>query len=342
MGSNKLKAKDVPMAKMKSMLRRVFGVLVTLAIVFPLAATVAVADSYPHKPVRLIIPFAPGGSNDIVGRLIAAKLSERLDKQVVVDNRAGAGGILGTEMVAKAEPDGYTLLIISSAYAVSPAVYKLPFDPAKAFVPVAKLGSGPHTLVVHPNVPVNTVKELVALAKQKPGQLIWAGNGAGSGQHLVTEYFKLKAGIDFKIVQFKGGGPAMIDVLGGHSQVLFGTLIQVLPHIKSGKFRVLGTAGVKRSSILPHVPTIAEAGVPGFEATGWWGVLAPAGTPVPIIDRLNHELKVILTSDEVKKRFLDEGSDVDYMRPAEFEQFIVREITLWKQVVKEANVKLEK
>jgi tripartite-type tricarboxylate transporter receptor subunit TctC len=312
---------------------------VALIVSAPVAASAA--DSYPSKPVRLIIPFPPGGSNDIVGRLIAVKLSESLGKQVVVDNRGGAGGVIGSEMAAKSDPDGYTLLIVSAAYAFNPALYNLPFDPVKSFVPVAKLGSGPNSLVVHPGVPANSVKELIALAKQKPGQLICACSGVGSFQHMGTELFKSMAGIDFKIVQFKGGGPAMIDQLGGHSQFSLGSLIQTLPHIKSGKFRVLGTGGKKRSVILPDVPTIAEGGLPGYEATNWWGILAPAGTPSPVVERLNKELKTILTSDEVKKLFLSEGAEVDYLGSAEFGPFVASEITKWGKVVKEANIKVE-
>jgi len=334
--------KEMPMANMKSILLKILGIMLVFSAVLAVSTATALlaADAYPSKVVRLIIPFATGGSNDIVGRLIATRLSERLGKQVIADNHGGAGGVLGTEMVAKAEPDGYTLLLVSSAFTVNPAVTKLPFDPAKDFAPIAKLGSGPFALVVHPSVPANSVKELITLAKQKPNQLIWTANGAGSPTHLLAELFKMMAGIEFKIVQFKGGGPAMIDQLGGHSHVSLGAIIQTLPHIKSGKFRVLGTGGLKRSAILPDVPTIAEAGVPGFEAINWWGILAPAGTPAPIIDRLNKELKSILTSDEVRKRFLNEGADVDYMAPAEFSPFIAREITQWSRVVKEANIKL--
>jgi tripartite-type tricarboxylate transporter receptor subunit TctC len=332
------------MASMKSLWLRTLGIMLTLTLAAALgvsAATVVLAaDAYPSKVVRLIIPFAAGGSNDIIGRLVASKLSERLGKQMIAENHGGAGGVLGAEIVARAEPDGYTLLLVSSAFTVNPAVTKLPFDPGKAFTPVAKLASGPFTLVVHPSVQANSVKELIALAKQKPGQLIWTANGAGSPTHLLAELFKMMAGIDFKIVQFKGGGPAMIDQLGGHSHVSLGGLIQTLPHIKSGKFRVLATGGLKRSAILPDVPTIAEAGLPGFEATNWWGILAPAGTPAPIIDRLNKELSSILASDEVKKKLLTEGADVDYLAPAQFNPFIGREIAQWTRLVKEANIKL--
>jgi len=315
--------------------------LKTLGLLLAFSTAVAAADSYPSKPVRLVIPFPPGGSNDIVGRLIAAKLTERLGKQVIVDNRGGAGGVLGSEMVAKADPDGYTLLIVSAAYGFNPALYTLPFDPVKSFTPIAKLASGPNSLVVHPSVPANSVKELIALAKQKPGQLINACAGVGSFQHMGTELFKMMAGIDFKIVQFKGGGPAMIDQLGGHSQFSLGSLIQTLPHIQSGKFRVLATGGAKRSAILPNVPTIAEAGVPGYEATNWWGIFVPAGTPGPIVDRLNREIKTLLSSAEVQKLFLNEGADVDYIGPAEFGPFVEREITKWGKLVKEANIKVE-
>jgi tripartite-type tricarboxylate transporter receptor subunit TctC len=242
-----MRRKEKIMPSITSAQSRIFGILLTLlaAITVFEATSVFAADVYPSKPVRLIIPFPPGGSNDIVGRLIAAKLSERLGKQVVVDNRGGAGGVLGSEMAAKAEPDGYTLLIASAAYGFNPALYKLPFDPLKAFTPIAKLGSGPNSLTVHPGVPAKTVKELIALAKQKPGQLINSCAGVGSFQHMGTELFKIMAGIDFKIVQFKGGGPAMIDQLGGHSQFSLGSLIQTLPHIQSGKFRILGTGGSK-------------------------------------------------------------------------------------------------
>ncbi len=331
------------MPNMKSAQSKIFGILLALcaAIAVFTAASVFAADVYPSKPVRLVIPFPPGGSNDIVGRLIAAKLTDRLGKQVVVDNRGGAGGVLGSEIAAKSDPDGYTLLIVSAAYGFNPALYKLPFDPLKAFTPIAKLGSGPNSLTVHPSVPAKTVKELIALAKQKPGQLINSCAGVGSFQHMGTELFKMMAGIDFKIVQFKGGGPAMIDQLGGHSHFSLGSLIQTLPHIQSGKFRILGTGGSKRSAILPDVPTIAEAGVPGYDVTNWWGILAPAGTPVPIVEKLNKEINAVLTSDEVKKLFLKEGAEVDYLGPAEFGPFIAREITKWGKVVKEANIKVE-
>lgn len=314
-----------------------FAGLAALAIGPHLAA----AQSYPTKPVRLIIPFPPGGSNDIVGRLIAAQLSERLGKQVIVDNRAGAGGVVGSEVVAKSSPDGYTLLLISSAHAINASLYKLPYNHEKAFVPIAKLGSGPNVLTVHPGVPVNSIKDLIALAKKKPGELIMSSAGVGTFSHLGDELFKTLTGIDVMIVQFKGGGPAMIDTIGGHSHIYTGSLIQQVPHIRSGKLKALGTGGAKRSPILPDVPTIAEAGVPGYEATNWWGIIAPAGTPKPIVERLDKELAGVVTSAEVQKRFQSEGADTDYLGQGEFGQFIAAETAKWGKIIKEANIKAE-
>jgi tripartite-type tricarboxylate transporter receptor subunit TctC len=315
--------------------------LVTLALVLGLGPAVATADVYPSKPVRLIVPFPPGGSNDIVGRMVGAQLGERLGKQVIVDNRAGAGGTLGTEVAAKSPPDGYTLLMISAAYAFNSALYKLPYDPGKAFAPVAILGTGPNVLTVFPGLPVNSVKELIALAKAKPGQLNYAAAGVGSFMHLSGELFKMMAGVDIVGVQFKGGGPATIDVIGGHSQISLGSLVQALPHIRSGKLKALAVGGSKRSSVLPEVPTMVEAGVPGYESHNWWGLVAPAGTPPAVVDRLHKELSVILTSAETQKRLASEGAEALHMSPDEFGAFINAETVKWARVVKEANIKAE-
>ena len=327
--------------------RQLKPLIALLALAFVAAVSVtpvfAAADSYPGKPVRLIIPWPPGGSNDLVGRPIAAELSERLGKQVVVDNRGGAGGVIGAEAAAKSDPDGYTLVLTGAAATLyTPLHDNLPFDPIKSFTPIAKLGSGPNVLVVHPSVPANSVKELIALAKQKPGQLIFVSVGAGSSLHMGAELFKIMADIDFKIVQFKGGGPAMTDLLGGHSHAFICSLVAAMPHIKSGKLKALGTGGVRRSAILPDVPTIAEAGVSGYETSNWWGILAPTGTPAPIVTKLNNEIKAVLASDDVKKRFLKDGIEVDYLGPAELGKFIENETANWTRVVKKANIKLEK
>jgi tripartite-type tricarboxylate transporter receptor subunit TctC len=314
-----------------------------LALAAPAASVSAAADDYPSKPIRVIVNMAPGGSNDLVARIIAAKLSERLGKPVFVDNRPGAGGVIGTEIAARAVPDGYTVMSTAGQHTLMALLHeKLPFDPLKSFVPVARVGSGPNVLVVHPSLPVHSVKELIALAKQKPGQLLIPSSGVGTVFHMGIERFKMMAGIDLTVLQFKGGGPALIDVLGGHSHCFISSLLAAMPHIKAGKLRALGTGGPVRSSLLPDVPTIAEAGgLPGYTTMNWWGVLAPAGTPPPMVTRLSNELKAILTGDELKKQFLNDGIEAGYMGPAEFGAFLEEEQANWARVVKQANIKLE-
>jgi len=307
-----------------------------------LALTVsAAAQDYPTKPVRLIIPFPPGGSNDVVGRMIAIQLSDRLGKQVVVDNRGGAGGIIGTEAAANAAHDGYTLLIISIAHAVSPWLYKLQYDPIKSFTPVAILASGPNVLVVNPDLPVHSVGELITLAKQKPGELNYASAGIGSFQHLGGELFKLTAGVNMVHVPYKGGGPAMTDVLGGYTKIMFSSLVQTSGFVRSGQLRALGTGGSHRSSVLPDVPTIAEAGLTGYEANNWWGVMAPAGTPPAIVEKLHNEIAAVQNSEQTKKQFATEGAEIVQMGSAEFGAFVASEITKWERVVKEGGIKAE-
>jgi tripartite-type tricarboxylate transporter receptor subunit TctC len=313
-------------------------ILCALALAF---ATAASAQTYPTKPVRLMIPFPPGGSNDVVGRMIAFQLSDRLGKSVVVENQGGAGGIIGTEMVAKSTPDGYTLLLISSAYAFGASMYKLPYDPVTAFAPVALLGTGPVVLAVNTKLPVNSLQDLIALAKAKPGELNYASAGVGSFQHLASALFKLQSGLDIVHVPFKGGGPAMMDVIAGNTQIAIGSLIQTLPHIRSGRLKPLGVGSLKRVPALPDVPTISEGGVPGYEATNWWGIAAPAGTPRPVIDRLHQELTVILATSETRKRFESEGGEAANMSSEEFGKFINSEIAKWAKVVKEAGIKPE-
>jgi tripartite-type tricarboxylate transporter receptor subunit TctC len=323
------------------LLKKTLGKLIAVSIVLILPSCLFAGDAFPNKPLRLVIPFPPGGMTDIVGRLIADKLSERLGKQVIADNRGGAGGVIGTEMASKADPDGHTLLIIASSYAINPALGNTPYDPRKAFTPIAKVGEGPFILIANTKAPAGSVKELIALAKQKPGQLVFSNSGVGSGPHLAAELFKMKAGIDFKIVQFKGGNPALTDLMGGHSQFAFHSLIAVLPQIKAGQCKALGISGTKRSPTLPDVPTIAEAGLPGYAATQWFGIVTPAGAPAPIIDRLSKELKAIMEMDEVKKRFRAEGAEVDYSGPAEFGPFIENALIECAQVVKQANIKAD-
>jgi tripartite-type tricarboxylate transporter receptor subunit TctC len=315
--------------------------LITLVAAMNLYYGMAMAETYPTRSIRLIVPFPPAGSTDITGRMIATKLGERLGKQLVVENRGGAGAVLGTEMVANSKPDGYTLLFISSSHTMNPSLHKLPYDQVKAFTPVAKLGSGPGVLTVHPGLPIKTVKELLAYAKGNPGKLICPTSGSGTFMHLGVELLKIMTDIDFKVIHFKGGGPAIIDQLGGHSHFSYGTLMQALPQIKSGKLRAIGVGGLKRHVSLPEIPTVAEAGVPGYEASNWWGILAPAGTPKEIIDKLQKELSVLMVSPEVKKMYLDNGAEADMMDATEFGPYIMAETEKWGRVIKQAGIKAE-
>jgi tripartite-type tricarboxylate transporter receptor subunit TctC len=306
-----------------------------------LALLAPAAAEYPDHPVRLIVPFPPGGSNDVVARLVAKQLSEKLGQQVVVDNRGGAGGVLGTEAAASAAPDGYTLLIVSIAHSVNPALYKLSYDPIKSFTPISILATGPNVLAVNPSLPVNSVAELVALAKQKPGELDYASAGIGSFQHLGGELFKLTAGVNLVHVPYKGGGPAMADVIAGHVKIMFSSLVQTTPFIKAGQLRALGTGGTKRNPVLPDVPTIAEAGVPGYEANNWWGIMAPAGTPKAIVDRLYGAIQEVLKSPELTQAFDREGAATVTMTSEEFAKYIENEIVKWGRVVREGNIKAQ-
>jgi tripartite-type tricarboxylate transporter receptor subunit TctC len=312
-----------------------------VALVLAVACGLGLAQSYPVKPVRLIIPFPPGGSNDVVGRSIGMQLGERLGQSVVIDNRGGAGSIIGTNEAAKAAPDGYTLLLISTAFPTSIAFNRLPRDAMKSFVPVAMLGSGPALLVVPASSAANSVTDLLNLLKQKPGELNAAAAGIGSFQHMATELFRLQSETNFVIVQYKGGGPALTDVIAGQVQMNLGSLVQMIPHVRSGKLKALGVSSAKRVAALPDVPTIAEAGVPGFEVSNWWGILAPAGTPEPALDRLYKEITAILDSPETRKRFELEGADVVRMKPQEFATFVTQETEKWTRVVKEAGIKPE-
>ena len=320
------------------LLMRIIGALGALALVIPLSAAAAATDSYPSKLVRVIVPFAPGGSTDIIGRAIAPKLSERLGRQIIMENQGGAGGIIGIATVAKSEPDGYTLLMTSPAFIINPFFHKIPYDPVNSFVPVARLVAGSRVLSVHPTVPAKTVKEFVALAKNQPGKLVYASTGVGSDAHLAGELFKMMAGIDFLTVQFKSGGQAITDLMGGHSDWMLGTVTLSLSQIRSNKLRGLGISGSVRSRLLPDVPTISEAGVPGYEASQWLGFLAPAGTPQAIIDRLHKELAQVLNSEDTKKMLEEQGQDLALQGPAEFGKFMAAETAKWGKVIKAGNI----
>jgi tripartite-type tricarboxylate transporter receptor subunit TctC len=291
--------------------------------------------------VRLIIPFAPGGSVDIVARLVASRLSDRLGQQVTPDNRAGAGGIIGAELASKAPADGYTLLLVSLAHTVNPHIYKVGYDTQRSFSFVTMLGNGPSVLTVNPSVPANTVKELIALAKSKPKEYAFAHAGVGSFTHTASVLFAMMAGIEVEQIPFKGGGPAMIDVMGGHSHLLMNSYLASVPHVRSGKLKALGVSDTRRTHLLPDVPTIAESGVPGYQAANWWGIGVPAGTPQPIINKLHGAIAAVLDSDDVKNQFDKDGASIVRMNPAQFSKFFADEYEKWGKVVKEAKIKPE-
>ncbi len=315
------------------------GALCAVVASTPLAQA---ADAYPARPVRLLIPFPPGGSNDIVGRMLGQFLGERLGKPMVADNRPGAGGTLGIDIAAKSEADGYTLLIISAAYAFGPSLYKkLPYDPVKSFSPVSKLGTGPNVFTVNPSVPVKSVKELVALAKAKPGTLNFASAGVGSAQHLWFELFRMLTSVDIAHIPFKGGAPAMLDVIAGNSHVAIGTVVQMLPHLRSGKLRGLATGGAKRNSAVPDLPTLEEAGVKGYEGSNWWGILVPAGTSQAIVNRLDKEIAAILAREDVKKRFTVMGAEAEHLGQDGLARLIADETAKWSKVAKAARIQAQ-
>jgi len=307
------------------------------------AAAGAQAQSYPAKPIRLILPFPPGGGTDVVGRLLAQKLGQALGQQVIVDNRAGAGGRIGTDLVAKSLPDGYTLLLAtSSVMGTGPALYqKLPFDMPKDFAPISLVAYTAYVLVVHPSVPAKSVKDLVMLAKSKPGRLTYASSGAGGAAHLSGELFSAMAGVKMIHVAYKGSSPGMFSVVSGETDLMFSNALPALPQVKNGRLRALGATTPQRSALLPDVPTIAESGLRGFEVQQNYGVLAPAGTPREIVSRLNQEVGKAMRTEDAKSRLLADGSEAKASTPEELERMITVEIAKWSKVIKQAGIKEE-
>jgi tripartite-type tricarboxylate transporter receptor subunit TctC len=307
-----------------------------------LLVATATAQTYPSRPVRIVIPLSPGGTTDVPGRIIAQKLSETLGQQFFVENRAGAGGTIGSDFVAKAKPDGYTLLLTASPFVIAPHVYKkMPYDTLGDFAPVTKIASGPYVLVVHPSLGVNSVKELIALAKKEPGKIDFASSGNGGAQHLVTELFMYMAGIKLNHVPYKGSGPAQQDLMSGIIKVSFvGTPIAI-PHMKSGRLKALGVSTAKRSPEMPEVPTVAEAGVPGYEARVWIGMLAPAGTPRDIVAKLNGEIGRLVRADDVKKLIAPTGMEPDPDTPAQFGAYLKDDYDKWGKVVRESGATVQ-
>ena len=301
------------------------------------------AQTYPAKALRLIVPFPPGGGTDFVARTIQPRFAEALGQQIIIDNRAGATGIVGTELGSKAPPDGYTLTMATGAtISANMALFpKLPYDPPKDFVPVTLVASQPNLLAVHPSVPAKTVRDLIALAKARPGQLSYASSGSGSSHHLSAELLKVMSGINIVHVPYKGTGPAIIDAVGGHVEVIFSGIAAIMPQVKSGKLRALGVTKAQRSAILPEVPTIAEAGLPGYEITSWHGVLAPTGTPQPVVVRVRDGVVKALESADVRERFASQGAEPVGLTPEAFAKFLKADIAKIGKLIRGAGIKAD-
>ena len=300
-------------------------------------------QGWPSRPIRFIVPFPPGGGTDVNARIIAPRLSAALGQQVVVENRTGAGGMVGTEVVAKSAPDGYSMVIATiGPIAINQSLYaKMTYDPAKDLAPVTITGEVPNGLVVHPTLPAKTLKDLIALAKQRPRELNYGSSGAGAGDHLAAEMLSVMAGIRMTHVPYKGGPLAMVDLMAGNIQLIFATLATGMPYIRAGRVRTLAVAGAQRFALLPEVPTVAEAGVPGYAIHNWAGVFVAAGTPRPIIDRLNVEIVKALAAPDVRQKLLEMGLVTATNTPDQFASFIQSETVKWAKVVKDANLKLD-
>ncbi len=317
---------------------------IAAAFVAAIAAAVPTvsAQSYPSKPIRLVVPYSPGAGTDTIARILAQKTGESLGQQIVIDNRPGAGGSIGTEVVAKAPADGYTLLFAPTSHAINPGIYpKLGYDTLKDFAPISVVASLPVVLAVEPGVPAASVRELIALAKAKPGQLTMASSGNGTVFHLTGELFKDAAGINIVHVPFKGGAPAVAALLGGQVSMTFETSVTLVPHIRSGKLRALGVASPKRIAVLPDVPTLGESGFPGILAENWYGLFAPAGTPRETIARLYTELDRAIHSPDVREKLAQQGAEIRENTPEQTAAFLRSEMTKWARVIKDSGAKAD-
>ncbi len=331
------------MNSLKTLPRRGFIAVATLAAagaLSPLAALAQAPAAWPSKPVKIVMPYAPGGSSDLITRLVADRLTAQLGQPVIVEIKAGASGIIGTDYVAKSAPDGYTLLMSNSAITSNPWLYKLPYNTERDLVPVTMMALAPNMLVTHPSVPAKTVKELIAFAKANPGQLSIGTSGPGQGSHLASELLKQMAGIEPLIVQYKGTGASLHDLLSGHVMASFGTLPGLVPHTKSGKLNAIAVASRERSPTLPDTPTIAET-LPGFEMDTWFGIFAPGGTPAPIVERMQKEIATALADPALKQRVVDGGYLPGGMPVAQFQDVVRKDLARLQKLVKDANIKLE-
>jgi tripartite-type tricarboxylate transporter receptor subunit TctC len=304
-----------------------------------MGAAPVLAQNYPTRPIRLVVASSPGGASDLLGRTLAQKVGEDLGQQVVVDNRGGASGVIGTDIVAKAVPDGYTLLIIQPSLTINPSmIRKLPYDAVKDFTPVSLVVDAAQIMTVNPSVPAKSAKELIALARAKPGTLMFGSPGVGTSPHLTAELFKLQAGVDMPQVLFKGSGPAYVSLISGEVQAAFSTVLSAMPHVKSGKIRALGVTTKKRVSIFPDLPTIAESALPEFETSQWFGILGPARMPPAIVKQLQAALTRATSSPEVKERLVAQGVEVVNSTPEGFAAVIRRELVQWAKVIKAAGI----
>jgi tripartite-type tricarboxylate transporter receptor subunit TctC len=311
-------------------------------LLFSLGIAGADAQGYPSKPVRIISPFAPGGGNDALCRIIAQRLGENLKQQIIVENRAGANGIVGTEVAARSAPDGYTIVLVPSGHAVNASLYKkLPFDSIRDFSPITLAGSSPLVLAVHPSLPVRSVKELIALARARPEQLTFVSAGIGASGHLGGALFETLTGTKMTHIPYKGMAVAIVDLMSGQVTMTFGTSLSVVPHVRAGRLRALATTGTKRSPALPELPTVAEAGVPGYEASLWYGFVGPARLPPEIVQRLNSAIVAVLQMPEIRERLASQGVDAQYNTPEEFAKLLVADVDRWAKVVQRAGIKPE-
>ena len=311
------------------------------ALVFSILSLPALAQQYPSKPVRIVVPFAPGGGSDFIARFMAQRLTESLGSQVIVENKPGAGGVLGIEVGVKAPADGYTLTLIASSYTVNPSIYKLNFDPVTDITPIIQMSQGPLLLVVNPALPVKTVKELIALAKSKPGEVTFASSGQGSVIHLATELFDTMAGVKMNHIPYKGTGPALTDTLAGQTNIFFSSTANAMPHVKSGRLRAVAVTTAKRIPALPEVPTVAESGVPGYDVVLWHGLIGPKGLPRAVVDRINGEVTKSLKLKETAEQLQNDGVAPAGGTPEQFAAQIKKEIGIWRKVAADASVKAE-
>ena len=324
--------------------RRAFSAVALgfVAISLALSASPRVdGAAFPDRPVRLIVPFPPGGSNDVLARYVGLKLTDRLSQQVVIDNRGGANGIIGAELAAQSAPDGHTLLMVSVSWVMNAAVRPLPYDVEKSFDPIATIGVAPNCIVVNPAWGVTTVKELVSRARAKPGSIFYASTGIGGFNHFGGELFNKVAKTDLAVVQYKGGGPAMTDVMAGQVPVMFSSLTQVLPHVRSERLKVIAIGAAKRTSVVPEIPTVIESGFPGYEMYVWWGLAAPAGMPRPVLDKLRTEITAVLQDPETRKRLLADAAEPLSMTPAEMRKMIHADVKKWRDVAATAGIKVK-